>query len=221
MQQIASSLVHRVLPPGKPSGAVHPTVLMIHGRGADEEDLLGLASFYDSRLMVLSVRAPFQFSAGGGYTWYDVGEVGAPAPAMFRSSYDKLAQFVDDALAGYPVDRSRFFLLGFSMGTVMSYALSLTRPELFHGVCAHSGYVPEGTPLAFRWRELAHLRYFIAHGSMDPVIPVSFARHAREMFAASNAAVEYREYPMGHEINEASLADSAAFLGGLLEPKER
>jgi phospholipase/carboxylesterase len=221
MKLIESTLFHRILPPGKPSGEIHPTLLMVHGRGADEEDLLGLSSWYDPRLMILSVRAPFQFSAGGGYTWYDVGEVGAPEPAMFRSSYDKLAQFVDDALAQYPVDRKRFFLLGFSMGTVMSYALSLTKPQLFRGVLAHSGYVPEGTSLTFRWQDLAHLSYFIAHGSMDPVIPVGFARHAHELFAASNAPVVYKEYPMGHEINEESLADATAFLGGILGSKER
>lgn len=220
MKSIESTLYHRMLLPGNPSGDVHPTLIMLHGRGADEENLLGLATFYDPRLMILSVRAPFQFSPEGGYTWYDVGTVGTPEPVMFRESYDKLAQFVDDALAHYPVDRQRVYVLGFSMGTVMSYALSLTKPEIFRGVLAHSGYVPEGTSLTFRWQDLGHLQYFIAHGSADPVIPIEFARHARQLFSASNGAVVYREYPMGHEINEQSLSDSAAFLGGLLGTKE-
>lgn len=219
MKPIASTLFHRVLPPGKASGGVHPTVIMLHGRGADEEDLIGLSSYHDQRLMILSVRAPFPYP-GGGFTWYDAGAIGTPEPAMFRSSYEKLAQFVDDALAHYPVDRERLYLLGFSMGTVMSYALSLTKPELFRGVVAHSGYVPEGTALTFRWQQLAHLHYFIAHGSADPVIPVEFARHASELFSASNAAIVYREYPMGHEINQQSVSDSAAFLGGLVNTKE-
>ena len=220
MKPIVSALYHRVLPPVTPSGDTSPTLIMLHGRGADEEDLLGLASYYDRRLMIVSVRAPFPFSPEGGYTWYDLGIVGAPEPEKFRSSYEKLVQLVDDVLAQYPVDRQRVYLLGFSMGTVMAYALSLTRPGLFRGVLAHSGYVPDGTALPFRWQELGHLHYFIAHGTEDPVIPVDFARHARELFSASNAIVDYREYPIGHQISEESLQDSAAFLNGLLGRKE-
>jgi phospholipase/carboxylesterase len=103
-------------------------------------------------------------------------------------------------------------LVGFSMGSVMSLALSLARPPVFRGVVAHSGYVPEGTFLTLRWRELAHLEYFISHGVDDPVIPLEMARHAKELFAGSNATVTYREYAGGHTIAEEGLRESAAFL---------
>jgi phospholipase/carboxylesterase len=219
MGEIPVILEHRVLVPQGAPAAKHPTVIMLHGRGADEEDLIGLATYYDPRLLVLSVRAPYPFAHGGGYTWYDVGAVGTPDPAMFRLSYDRLSQFVDEAIREYPVDPSRVYLLGFSMGTVMAFALSLTRPELFRGVIANSGYVPEGTHLAFRWRELGNLAYFIAHGREDPVIPIDFARRAKRLFEESTAKVEYREYEMGHEIGEESLRDSAAFFAGLLGKK--
>ena len=213
-------LEHRVLLPGERSAKKHPALIMLHGRGADEEDLIGLAEHFDRRLLILSVRAPFPFPYGGGFTWYDVGSVGTPDPQMFRESYEKLSQFVDEALDSYPVDRSRVYLLGFSMGTVMSYALSLTRPELFRGVIANSGYVPEGTQLVLRWRDLGNLPYFIAHGTEDPVIPVDFARRARRLFGESNATVTYREYPMGHQISQESLRDSSAFLGELIGPPD-
>jgi phospholipase/carboxylesterase len=216
MTDIPATLEHRVLLPEGTSSKSHPTVIMLHGRGADEEDLIGLAEHYDRRLLVLSVRAPYPYPYGGGFTWYDVGAVGTPDPAMFRSSYDRLSQFVDDALQAYPVDPSHLFLLGFSMGTVMAYALSLTRPELFRGVIANSGYVPEGTHLALRWQDLGELSYFIAHGTGDPVIPVDFTRRAQRLFAESNAHVTYREYTMGHQIIDESIRDSAAFLEGLL-----
>ncbi len=220
MSEIPTILEHRVLLPEGGHAAKHPTVIMLHGRGADEEDLIGLAKYYDPRLLVLSVRAPYPFAQGGGYTWYDVGAIGTPDPAMFRLSYDRLSQFVDDALRGYPVDPSRVFLLGFSMGTVMAFALSLTRPELFRGVIANSGYVPEGTHLKFRWRELGNVAYFVAHGTEDPVIPIDFARRAKRLFEESTARVEYREYDMGHQISEESLRDSAAFLEGVLKKEQ-
>ena len=216
MSGIPTTLEHRVLHPEGTREAKHPTVIMLHGRGADEEDLLSLAEEYDPRLLVLSVRAPYPFSYGSGFTWYDVGTIGTPDPAMFRHSYGLLSGFVDDALRSYPVDPARLFLLGFSMGTVMAFALSLTRPELFRGVVAQSGYVPEGTHLSFRWQALGGLAYFVAHGTEDPVIPVAFARRTRQLLEQSNARVEYREYPMGHQISQESIRDSASFLDGLI-----
>ena len=212
MKPIESSLEHRVLLPEGSNASSHPTIIMLHGRGADEEDLLGLSQCFDKRWLILSARAPYPFSPNGGYTWYDVGTVGTPEPAMFRSSYDKLMIFVDEALKTYPVDSKNLFLLGFSMGTVMSYALALTRPRMFRGVMANSGYVPEGTHLAFSWNDLAGLDFFIAHGLHDPVIPIQFGRRARELFGKSKAGVTYKEYPMAHQISEESLSDLGAWL---------
>lgn len=216
MSETPAILERRVLLPETAHASKHPTLVMLHGRGADEEDLIPLAEHYDPALLILSVRAPFPFSEGDGYTWYDLARIGVPDPVMFRKSYDGLSHFLDDALRSYPVDPERLFLLGFSMGCVMSLALSLTRPELFRGVIAHSGYVPEGMHIPLRWGELGELAFFIAHGTLDPVIPVEYARRAKRLFDTSGARLTYREYEMGHQISEESLGDSALFLAGLL-----
>lgn len=212
------ALHHIALQPEDQTPGPHPTMILVHGRGADEEDLPGLAAQLDRRLLVLSVRAPYPFADGGGYTWYDVGTVGAPEPTMFRESYERLSQFVDDALREYPVDPTRLFLLGFSMGTVMSLALGLSRPGVVRGVSANSGYIAEGTHLSYRWNELAGASFFIAHGSFDPIIPIVMARRAKELFAASNAPHVYREYPMAHQMSDESLGDIADWLQPLLDP---
>src|SRR5512137_1636155 len=123
MNPISTSLLHKVLQPRRRTSAPAPLLILLHGRGANEDDLLGLAEYLDDRLFIVSARAPFPFQFGGGFTWYDLEEVGKPEPAMFRKSYDKVRQFVDDVGKGYPVDRSRIFLGGFSMGAVMSYAI--------------------------------------------------------------------------------------------------
>jgi len=185
---------------------------MLHGRGADEEDLVGLAGAFDPAFMILSARAPFPFPTGGGFTWYDVGAVGTPEPEMFRRSYELLSRFVDEALRAYPVDPAQLYLLGFSMGTVMSYSIALTRPGLFRGVIAFSGYIPEGTYLDLRWTEARRTPFFISHGTLDPVIPIVMARRARKLFEDAAGTFEYREYPVGHEISEESLRDGAAFI---------
>ena len=212
MKPISTSLVHRVVLPEQSTATIHPTLIMLHGRGADEEDLLGLSPYLDERLLILSARAPFPFPFGGGYTWYDVGTVGTPEPGMFKTSYEKLSTFVHDVIKNYPIDAQRLYLLGFSMGTVMSYALALTQPQLFRGVAANSGYIPEGTHLKLLWTELSHLEFFVAHGVHDPVIPIELGRRAKELLEKTNARFTFKEYPMAHQISEESLADAAGWM---------
>jgi phospholipase/carboxylesterase len=211
MRPSETTLVHRILLPGDSSPARHPALVMLHGRGADEEDLLGLAGAFDPRFLIISPRAPFPFP-GTGYTWYDAGADGVPEPAGFMSSYAALRTFLDDALRSYPIDPARVFLFGFSMGTVMSYALALAAPELFRGVVANSGYLAERTPLSYAWERAGNLEFLITHGTEDPVIPLAAARHAAKVFHSHNVPVTAEEYPMGHAISDESLGDVAAWL---------
>ncbi len=215
MIPIASTLTHRVVMPEGGGAGPHPTLILLHGRGADEEDLLGLAPALDTRLLLVAPRAPLLFSYGG-YTWYEVAETGVPEPQGFRESCDRLSQFLDDVLKGYPVDPARLFLFGFSMGTAMAYAMALTRPALFRGVAANSGYIPENTHLTYRWTELSGVEFCVTHGTGDPVIPVTAAQRARTLLEAARAVLSYREYEMGHEISEESLADVNAWMAHLL-----
>jgi phospholipase/carboxylesterase len=212
MEPLSSSLFHHVIEPRAPGGDRHPLLVLLHGRGADENDLAALADEFDGRFLVLSPRAPLPFQFGGGFTWYEFDAVGTPNPVMFRSSYDRLLQFLQDAISGYPVDPRHVYLFGFSMGTVMSHAIALSRPGLVRGVVANSGYVPEKTFLTFRWEALAHLEVLITHGTMDPVLPVEMGRRARELYSASTAQLDYKEYPMGHQISQESLNDVSAWL---------
>jgi phospholipase/carboxylesterase len=216
MKPIASTLFHRLLMPKHASTTPHPAILMLHGRGADEEDLLGVVPSLDDRFLIISARAPFPFP-GGGYTWYEVGEVGSPQPEMFRKSYDALVTFLEEIREGYPVDPKRIMCFGFSMGTVMSYALALSHPELFRGVSANSGYLAEGTFLRYRWKDLRDTHVMITHGTQDPVIPVSMARHARDLFTSSTAQLTYREYAAAHHLTEESIRDTAAWMTSVID----
>jgi phospholipase/carboxylesterase len=212
IKAIESTLFHIIEAPRTTTASLHPTLILLHGRGADEEDLLGLSSHLDKRLLILSVRAPYPFEYSGGFTWYDIDEMGTPDPAMFKSSYDKLSSFISDALAHYPIDKKQLYLLGFSMGTVMSYALALTQPGLFSGIVANSGYVAEGTRLTYQWDQLSNIEFFVSHGTQDPVIPVQIARKAKGFLEAAHARFDYKEYPVGHQISEESLQDISIWL---------
>jgi phospholipase/carboxylesterase len=184
---------------------------LLHGRGADEEDLLGLAPMLDERLFIVSARAPFAFDFGG-YTWYGLGNGTIPENRSFRESCDKLHQFILDVRTGYNVDLTRVFLFGFSMGSVMSYAMALTEPGLVRGVSANSGYIPEGSHLRFRWQELQSVEFFVTHGIHDSVLPVALGRRAEELLKASNAKFTYREYPADHQLTEEGMQETAEWL---------
>jgi phospholipase/carboxylesterase len=215
MKTIESTLFHRVLPPEHAGGGPHPALIFLHGRGADEEDLLGLTSAFDERLFVISVRAPFTYEYGG-YTWYDAGTIGEPDPVRFPESCKRLAQFITDVKAQYPIRQDKLFLYGFSMGCVMSFVQALTQPDSVRGVAANSGYVPDGSLLQYRWQELAGTAFHITHGVYDPVIPVAFARHAKSLFERSNAPFTYKEYPSEHYLPDECIQDTAAWLRVLL-----
>lgn len=211
MTPVQSSLIHKLVPPKTDQSPPYPTLILLHGRGTNEDDLLGLVPYLDPRLLIISARAPFAFPYGG-WTWYDILEVGSPHPQQFTESYERLVQFLADAKRHYPIDTQRVFLLGFSMGTVMSFALSLTKPEEIAGVVAHSGYVPEQTDLTFAWDRLQHTGFFVAHGEYDPIIPINFGRRAKELLVAAKADLTYREYPIAHQVSEESLMDLAGWL---------
>ena len=213
MELIATTLTHKIVEPDQTSKEKPPALVLLHGRGANEDDLLGLREYFDQRLFCIAARAPFQFEYGGGYTWYDVMEVGRPEPKMFDESYKRLVQFFEDIRKQYPINPKKIFLLGFSMGTVMSYSLALTMPGYAAGVMANSGYIPEGTNLTFQWEKLKGANFFVAHGVSDPVIPVQFGRHAKDLLHEAKINLTYREYDMGHQINEESLNDMSAWLG--------
>lgn len=215
MQPVKTTLFHSISLPTSGQGELSPGLILLHGRGADENDLLGLKPYVDPRFFILSVRAPFQFP-WGGYTWYDIEEVGRPHNNQFSESFDRLRQFVDDVKAHYPVDQKRMYVLGFSMGSVMSFALSLTQPSEVRGVVAHSGYIPETSSLSFQWENLDRTAFFVAHGIHDPVITIDSGRRAHELLSKTSAHVTYREYPIAHQISEESLTDVTRWLSSQL-----
>jgi phospholipase/carboxylesterase len=216
MRPMETSLYHQIAPFDDSTKGLRPAVILLHGRGSNEEDLFGLVPHLDPRFLFVAARAPFYFPYGG-FTWYDLQEIGTPDAKQFAESYERLTQFLDDIQNNYPIDPRQTFLLGFSMGTVMSYSLALTKPERIKGVVAHSGYVPENTTLRFEWDELRETSFFVAHGTSDPVIPIQFGRRANELLSRTEAPLVYHEYPIQHQISEESLRDLTSWLSKHLD----
>jgi phospholipase/carboxylesterase len=203
------------------AGAAEGLLVLHHGRGADEHDLLGLADVLDPqrRLHVVTPRAPLQLPGWPGNHWYVVPRVGYPDPETFFAAHRKLAAFHDEAWERTGVAPERTVFGGFSMGSVMSYALGLdgSRPAPA-GILAFSGFVPtvEGWQPDVAGRATAGLRAFIAHGRQDPVMDVAFARQARELLEAGGIPVDYHESDAAHHIDPAHVPAAVAWLGQTL-----
>jgi phospholipase/carboxylesterase len=212
----ARTLVHKFLRPRRPVRGKSPGLILLHGRGADEDDLLGLAEYFDDRLFIISPRAPHPFSQGSGYTWYDLEEIGKPDRKMFSSSHARLKGFLAETGRMYDLDPAKTFCCGFSMGAIMALSIALTEPGCFAGVLANSGYVPEDAGMEFAWSGVKGVPFFIGHGVYDPVIPYAYGRRAKELLESHGAVVTHREYDMGHQINEESLGDMMAWLAPML-----
>jgi phospholipase/carboxylesterase len=209
-----SGLAYRERPAaGKPAGLL----VLHHGRGADELDLLGLGDALDpgGSLHVITPRAPLTLPGLPGYHWYVVPRVGYPDPPTFHAAYRGLAAFHDELFARTGVPPERTVLGGFSMGSVMSYSLGLgaDRPPPA-GILAFSGFIPvvEGWAPDLEGRSQA--RVFIAHGRHDPIMDISFARQARALLETAGLEVDYHESDVGHSIDPANMPRAVEWLGG-------
>jgi phospholipase/carboxylesterase len=208
-------VIHLVREPAGGGGPEAPTLVLLHGRGADEHDLLPLLDVLDPkrRLRGITIGAPLALPPGGRH-WYAVHRVGHPDPPTFATTYEELTRFLDAELA---VDWTRTVVGGFSQGGVMSYAVGLgTGRPVPAGVLAMSSFVPtvEGwSPDLASRRELpvAHV-----HGVQDPVIPIEFGRAARDLLEGAGLPLLYREFPGGHHVDPRLLGELATWVADRL-----
>ena len=203
-------------PRAEPDGLL----VLHHGRGSDEQDLIGLADVLDpgQRLHVVAPRAPLRLQGSPGYHWYLVPRVGYPDPDSFRAAYRELADFHDALFERTGLGPDRTVLGGFSMGTVMSYALGLgaDRPAPA-GILALSGFIPttEGWEPSLADRATT-TSVLIAHGRGDMVIPVTFARRAHKLLEQAGFTVDYREFDGAHHVDPGDVARESAWLIAIL-----
>jgi phospholipase/carboxylesterase len=215
MSTLPTPLVHRVRPAaGEPEGAL----VVLHGRGADENDLFPFFDLLDPhrRLVGVTPGGPL-FLPPGGRHWYVVPRVGYPDPDTFRSSYEQLDGLMRALADETGVPPERTVLGGFSQGTVMSYALGLGRGRPTPAaIVALSGFIPE-VPGWEADLDRPGLPVWIAHGRRDPVISVQFARDARDRLQAAGTAVDYHESDVGHQVDPRSFAALPAWVNAAVD----
>jgi phospholipase/carboxylesterase len=217
MSDIPLEHVH-VAPDDAPENA--PAVFVLHGRGADEEDLLPVARHLPDDLHVISLRAPDPLQ--GGYTWYELDlsagglESSQPDAADFRRSLNLVAESVDAATEAYALDPDRIGLLGFSQGAITSLSLVLEAPDRYAWVVALHGYLADAhadlEPDGIEGKPV-----FVGAGAGDRVIPESRSAAAADRFEEIGATVTRGSYPGGHGIGQEELTDVVAFVESQIE----
>jgi phospholipase/carboxylesterase len=184
-------------------GTAEGLLVLHHGRGTDERDLLGLADVLDpaGRMHVVTPRGPLTLPGSPGYHWYVVPRVGYPDPDTFRAAVRALESFHDELWERTGIGPDRTVFGGFSMGSVMSYSLGLSasRPQPA-GLLIFSGFIPtvEGWEPDLGRNDMP---VFIAHGRQDPVMNVEFARQASALLEGAGFPVDYHESDAGHFID--------------------
>lgn len=182
----------------------NPLLLLLHGYGSNEEDLFSFATELPDEYYVISVRAP-HYLMYNSYAWYainfDADENKFSDIEQGKESRDLIVQFIDQLIEKYPVDAHKITLIGFSQGSILSYAVALSYPEKIQQVVAMSGYL--NTEMAidnFEKNDFSSLRIFASHGTVDQVIPIDWARKTEPVLKELGIDVVYKEYPVGHGI---------------------
>ena len=197
-----------------------PLLIMLHGYGSDENDLFSFANELPEELFIISVRAPHPLPPYGN-AWYaihfDAEENKWNDTKQALESRDLISKFIDEACLNYPVNKKNVTLLGFSQGTILSYAVALTYTDKVKNVIALSGYISSDMlPEDLAKKDYSHLNFYCSHGSIDQVIPVSWARKVPEILNQLNIKHVYSEFPVGHGVAPQNFYDFKKWLEPLI-----
>ncbi|NJX15002.1 alpha/beta hydrolase [Tamlana crocina] len=214
MENTALSLEHIIRKSTLTENA--PLLIMMHGYGSDENDLFSFAQELPEELFIISVKAPYPMQPFGN-AWYAINFDAEKGKwndnEQAKESRDLIAQFIDEAVDAYPVNKANVNLLGFSQGSILSYAVALTYPEKVKNIVALSGYVNHDIlPEDLQNPDYSHLDFYCSHGSVDQVIPVDWARQTPTFLKSLNIKHQYSEFPVGHGVAPQNFYEFKAWL---------
>lgn len=183
-----------------------PVLLMLHGYGSNEEDLFSFAEGLPESLCIISARAPYALEPFGN-AWYAInfdaekGKWSDDEQAI--ASREKIIGFIKEACEAYHLNHGEVSLLGFSQGTILSYAVALSYPSKIKNVIALSGYINESI-LTENYDNLNHtnLNIYASHGQVDQVIPLEWAQKAPELLKKLGISFVFEEFPIGHGVSQ-------------------
>jgi phospholipase/carboxylesterase len=209
----AFALAFRTLqpPPQKPASLL----VLLHGVGGNESNLAALGAEAGRDTLVVLPRGPIALGPQA-FGWFRVAFTGN-GPQIVASEADAsrvaLIDFIGQLQQAWGIDAAHTVVAGFSQGGILSASVALTAPERVAGFAVLAGRIlPELEAQLADTPRLSTLRGYIAHGTHDDKLPVSWAQRASDWLDRLGVAHETRRYPTGHELGAAMRADFLAWL---------
>ena len=191
-------------------------IYLIHGYGADKNDLFSFADYLPEELTVIAMQAPFSMPFGQGGAWYSL-ELGPNGEHLSnveqaKQSVNEISEFIDLSTEGYGLDKDNIFILGFSQGAILSYSLVLNNPSKFKYILPLSGFImDEIMPDNFD-KDYSNLDFYSAHGTMDGVISIERGRTVSTLLKKLEIKHIYHEFPAAHSIAQKEFEEVIAWL---------
>ncbi len=196
-------LEHNYKAPKNPT-ANSPAIILLHGFGSDKNDLFSFAEELPDNYHIISLQAPIKMQPYG-YAWYNIyfensgGKFSDDEQAI--ANRDLIAKIIDEIVDKYNVNKGEVTLLGFSQGTILSLAVGLSYPEKVKNIIGLSGYVNEAILKPnYDKNDFSKLSIYSSHGTVDQVIPVSWAKKTKPFLDNLGIGNTYSEFPVGHGV---------------------
>ena len=204
------------VPSSKPDDAELPLVIVMHGRGADDNDLADLAPMIDDGYRFVFPNAPKKFEPmpgySFGYSWFDGWP---PEGDSIVPSREKLLALIDELVERYPTPEGKLVVAGFSQGALMAIDAGFRTKQKVAGIVVMSGAVYEADMPDLRAQK--ELPVLLIHGTQDDMVPVINARRTRHILEEHGVMPEYHELPMGHHVTPESMLVVREFLRRVLK----
>ncbi len=189
--------------------------MLLHGRGSDEHDLMGLAPGLPPGTILVAPRAPFPgapWGYGSGWAWYRFLGRNRPEPESFTASQEALREFLTELPGQLPVQPGPLVLGGFSQGGTMSLGYALSNPGAVPRVLNFSGFLADHPSVRATPETVRGTRFFWGHGMYDPSIPYELAIEGRGLLNAAGADLATWDGPIGHGIAPEELAAAVQWI---------
>lgn len=213
---------YETLTPRVTSETSPPVLIILHGYGADENDLLPIASQLDPSFLAISIQAPIELG-WGGYAWYHLEQTPEGLRGDHKTRIESeqlLIKEIPEIIRKESGDSNHVYLLGFSQGAALCYAL-LGRYDfskvglVIKGVIALSGYIPDDVRESLLQKDLSGVPFFLSHGKFDDMIPIRAMHNAQSILEHTGATILAKEYEIGHGLTEETIADARNWIQSL------
>lgn len=206
-----AGLIHQI---AQPAGeGPFPTAVLLHGRSGDEKVMWVFANSLPPGWLLVAPRG-IKPDPDGGYTWHPRDREEWPPLAQFDAAVTAVTRFIHALPTLYKADPTRIYLMGFSQGAALAYAVALRQPGLVQGIAGLVGFMPECVTMG-ETAVLRDLPVFMAVGKKDPLIPHEIVQRCAATLRAAGASLTYGEYDTGHRLNAEGVRDLKAWWSGL------